>query len=128
MTKAAPKSLDHAFSTLTFEPARTPESKNLDAAFCELAPYRDGAIYLGHWAGQSEWEIHRNGDEVVMVVEGSTTITLLLDGQEISHTLGPGQLIVVPKSTWHRFDTPDQVKIMTVSPQPTDHSVAKPSQ
>lgn len=60
MSKAERKSLESAFSALAFEPARTPESQNLDAAFCELAPYRDGSIYLGHWAGESEWEIHRN--------------------------------------------------------------------
>ncbi len=126
MSKAEPKSLKDGFSSLTFAPDRTPQSQDLDSAFCELAPYRDGAIFLGHWAGQSEWEIHRVGDEIVMVIEGSTTLTLLIDGCETSHTLEPGQLIVVPTGTWHRFDTPHEVKVMTVTPQPTDHSIDKP--
>ena len=127
MTKAQPKSLASAFSKLKFEPSRTPESQDLDASFCELAPYRDGAIFLGHWAGRSEWEIHRKGDEVVMVVEGETTLTMLVDGAEHSHTLSSGEPIVVPQGTWHRFETPDQVKVMTVTPQPTDHSIERPT-
>jgi hypothetical protein len=27
----------------------------------------------------------------------------------------------VPQGTWHRFTTPEAVKVLTVSPQPTDH-------
>ncbi|MEL6183825.1 MAG: cupin domain-containing protein [Myxococcota bacterium] len=109
-----------------FAPSRTPESKDLDAAFCELSPYREGAIFLGHWAGRSEWEIHRQGDEVVMVIDGATTLTMLIDDEEIPHPLQAGQLIVVPKGVWHRFETPDGVKVMTVTPQPTEHSVTRP--
>ena len=124
--KASSKTLSDAFASLVFASDRTPESKDLEAAFCELAPYRDGAIFLGHWAGRSEWEIHRNGDEIVMVVEGSTTLTMLIDGAEVPNTLTSGQLIVVPRSTWHRFETPEEVKVMTVTPQPTDHSIEKP--
>ena len=124
--KIEAKSLEAAFGSLVFAPSRTPESDDLDSAFCELSSYRDGAIFLGHWAGHSEWEIHRNGDEIVMVIEGSTTLTMLIDGIEVPHTLKPGQLIVVPQSTWHRFDTPEGVKVMTVTPQPTEHSVERP--
>ena len=124
--KPAATTLDDAFASLTFERNRTPESQDLDTAFCQLATYRDGAIFLGHWAGRSEWEIHRMGDEIVMVIEGSTTLTLLIDGIEVPHVLRAGQLIVVPQSTWHRFETPEEVKVMTVTPQPTEHSVEMP--
>ena len=124
--KSEAKTLEQAFDSLTFASARTPRSEDLASAFCELSPYRDGAIFLGHWAGHSEWEIHRNGDEIVMVIEGSTTLTMLIDGTEVPHTLRSGQLIVVPQSTWHRFETPEEVKVMTVTPQPTDHSVERP--
>jgi len=59
----------------------------------------------------------------VMVVEGSTTMSLWIDGAEVSHTMGAGELIVVPQGTWHRFSTPEGVRVMTVTPQPTDHHV-----
>ncbi len=126
MPDPQPRSLSSAFDALTFAPARTPASQDLQAAFCELAAYRDGAVFLGHWAGQSEWEIHRAGDEIVMVVEGRTTLTLLIGGEELSHTLTAGELIVVPQGTWHSFHTPEAVKVMTVTPQPTEHSISRP--
>ncbi|MEM9069467.1 MAG: cupin domain-containing protein [Myxococcota bacterium] len=88
--------------------------------------YRDGAIYVGHWAGKSEWERHRQGDEIVMVLEGETTLFLLGEDGETPHTLKARELLVVPQGVWHRFETPASVKVMTVTPQPTDHSVERP--
>jgi len=60
------------------------------------------------------------------VVEGETTLILLVEGKEIPNTLGQGELLVVPKNTWHRFETSKAVKIMSVTPQPTDYSIERP--
>ena len=38
-------------------------------------------------------------------------------------SLGPQRLVIVPEGTWYRFDPPNEVKVMTVTPQPTDHSI-----
>lgn len=124
----APVSLHAELGRLTFLPDRTPDTTDEQAgdAFGRLADYRDGAVFIAHWAGSSEWERHRVGDEIVMVVEGATTMTMLIDGEERSFTMGEGELIVVPQGTWHRFDTPDAVKVMTVTPQPTDHTAGHP--
>ena len=62
-----------------------------------------------------------------MVVDGNTTVFLLIDGGEHTYAMGPNELIVVPEGTWHRFESPDGVKIMTVTPQPTDHSAERPA-
>ena len=59
-------------------------------------------------------------------VEGETTLILLVDSKEVSNTLGQGELLVVPQNTWHRFETSKAVKIMSVTPQPTEHSVEHP--
>ncbi len=127
---ATPEPIDVTASIdrLDFLPDRTPTTGETDAEWAtRLAPYRDGGVFAVHYAGQSEWERHPVGDEIVIVVDGSTTMTLLLDGQEQRHTLGPLQMIVVPQGVWHRFDTPDGAKVMTVTPQPTDHRVDHPS-
>lgn len=121
------KSLEEGFASLTFKSDRTPETNDMADAFCQLAPYRDGAIFLAHWAGRSPWEVHHNGDEIVLVIEGSTDLTLLIDGQEVTHTLNKGQLMVVPQSVWHRLETQTEVKLMSVSPQPTEHSIETPA-
>jgi mannose-6-phosphate isomerase-like protein (cupin superfamily) len=117
-----PVSIGAAIDGLTFLADRTPASgPEAATAFARLAEYRDGAVFVGHWAGASEWERHPVGDEVVMVLEGETTLVLVVDGAEQAQAMTGGQLIVVPKGTWHRFETPVGVKVLTVSPQPTDH-------
>jgi mannose-6-phosphate isomerase-like protein (cupin superfamily) len=117
-----PQSIDATIDGLTFLPDRTPTSgAEAATAFARLADYRDGAVFVGHWAGTSEWERHPVGDEVVMVVDGETTLVLVVDGVERPQTMSRGDLIVVPRGTWHRFETPEAVKVLTVSPQPTDH-------
>lgn len=123
-----PISITDAMEGLTFLPNRTPtttaeESKD---AFAQLAPYRDGGIYVGHWAGTSEWERHGAGDEIVAVVAGATTMWFATDGGDVAAPLGPGDLVVVPQGTWHRFETREAVTLLSVTPQPTDHSAATP--
>lgn len=121
-------SIPEAIASLRFLADRTPFTTDEEAtgAFARLAEYRDGAIFVGHWAGTSEWERHAVGDEIVAVAGGETTITMIVDGQDRSTRLGPGDLVVVPRGTWHRFHTPDRVEVVTVTPQPTDHRVDRP--
>ena len=125
---AIPLSLEQAFSELYFVANRTPDStdEDLGEAFAELARYRDGGIFIGYYAGESAWERHSRGDEIVYVFDGKTTLILLETGSEKRIEMGAGQLTVVPQGTWHRFETPEGVKILTATPQPTDHSIATP--
>lgn len=128
MSKAHPISLQEEFAKLDFLGDRTPHTSARESsrAFAELSDYRDGAVFIGHYAGDSEWERHPQGDEIVLVVEGETTLFLMSGGKEVENTLCTGQLFVVPKNTWHRFETPQGVKIMTVTPQPTEHRIEQP--
>jgi len=108
---------------------RTPRTTGEEAAeaFAELARYREGGVFVGHWAGDSEWERHRIADEIVMVLDGETTIFFLDDEGEQSARLEADDLVVVPRGTWHRFETPKGVKLLSVTPQPTDHTAQLPS-
>jgi mannose-6-phosphate isomerase-like protein (cupin superfamily) len=38
-----------------------------------------------------------------------------------SLALTAGMMAIVPQGTWHRFEAPDGVCVMTATPQPTDH-------
>ncbi|QNK03658.1 cupin domain-containing protein [Dyella telluris] len=96
-------------------------------AFAEVAPYRDGAVYVSYYSGSSEWERHPNGDEVVMVLEGTTTVILLGNAGEERFSLVEQELIVIPKGVWHRFEGSDRLKVMTITPQPTEHSLDTPT-
>jgi mannose-6-phosphate isomerase-like protein (cupin superfamily) len=130
VSKSASINIDNEFSKVSFLNGRTPETSDEAAAgaFAILSEYRDGAIYIGHYAGFSEWERHSNGDELVQVWEGQTTLILLENNQEQRNNLTTGEMLIVPKNTWHRFETPDGVKVMTITPQPTDHSISYPTE
>jgi uncharacterized cupin superfamily protein len=116
-----PITIAHEVAALTFSADRTPQWSPPES-FARLADYRDGAVFVGHWAGRSEWERHPVGDEIVMVLAGETTITFLTDAGEESSRLAAGELVVVPQGTWHRFHTPEGVQVLSVTPQPTDHA------
>ena len=135
MPNATPRaiSLDDAFNALRFLPDRKPGDESERAErhtgwYDVVGTCGNGGIFIVHYAGDSEWEIHRAGDEIVMVVDGSTTMTLIIDDAEVDLTLGAMEMVVVPQSTWHRFHTPDGAKIMTMTPQPTEHSLQHPLQ
>lgn len=123
-----PVSTTDALAGLQFLADRSPHTTDEAAAdaFALVAPYRDGGVFVGHWAGNSEWERHI-ADEIVMALDGETTIFFLDDAGEHPGRLGPGDLVVVPQGTWHRFETPEGVKVLSVTPQPTDHTAERPS-
>lgn len=115
----------NAFEGLKFLAQRTPTTSEQASkdSFRRLCDYRNGGVFISTFAGRSEWERHPNGDELVMVMEGETHIVLLEGHDEVQHALCVGELIVVPQNAWHRFET-EGVKLLTLTPQPTDHSSA----
>jgi len=126
--KSVPINIDGEFSKVNFLNGRTPKTTDEEAknAFALLSEYRDGGIYIVHYSGFSEWEKHSNGDEFVQVLDGTTTLILLENNQEQRNSLTAGEILIVPKNIWHRFESPDGVKIMTITPQPTEHRISHP--
>lgn len=128
MSKSVPINIDNEFSKLKFLKGRAPETNDEQAkdAFALLSEYRDGGIYIAHYSGNSQWERHCNGDEFVHVLDGKTALILLINTQEQTTNLTAGEFLVVPKGIWHRFEAPEGVKVMTITPLPTDHSIELP--
>lgn len=128
MAKAISISIRYAFQQITYLEGRTPETSDEESkgSFAKLSDYRDGGIFITHYSGNSEWERHPNGDELVQVIEGESTLILLKNGNQTSNLLKENDLLVVPKGIWHRFESPKGVKVLTITPQPTDHSIELP--
>lgn len=123
------KSLASIISTVQYLPNRTAASGfngESSAAFAVVSQYRDGAIYAGHYSGSSEWERHESGDEVVLALEGTTTVVFLNNGAEELVPLAAGELVVVPRGMWHRFENSKLLKVVSVTPAPTGHSLERP--
>lgn len=100
----------------------TPEEEQR-AAFTTLSPYRDGGIFGGSFSGESPWERHLQGDEIVHILDGAATLTLLADERSDprSFEMTAGMMVVVPQGYWHCFHAPVGVTVLTVTPQPTEH-------
>ena len=129
MSKGSRISLAEAIARLEYLPDRTPGmafSGGAERAFAELSKYRDGGVYVGYYSGDSEWERHPKGDEIVMALEGSTTLVLRRDGTDERCALGAQELVVVPTNTWHRFEGSKELKVLAVTPQPSDHRLEDP--
>jgi mannose-6-phosphate isomerase-like protein (cupin superfamily) len=128
MSKSKPISINEGFSKVKCFEGRTPKSSNgeMQDAFVKLTDFDQSSIYLTHYSGFSEWERHPAGDELVQVVEGETTLVLLNDGIEAKNKLCQGEFLVVPQGVWHRFESPKGLKVLTITPPPTEHSIDMP--
>jgi len=129
VSKSVAITINDELSRVKFLKNRTPETTDEEAkgAFALLSEYRDGGVYVSHYSGFSEWERHPQGDEFVQVLGGETTLILLNGNVEQRNHLSSGQLLVIPKGVWHRFESPNGVKVMTITPKPTEHSVELPA-
>ena len=95
--------------------------KEAQASFRKLADFRDGGLFAANFSGTSGWERHLKGDEIVQILEGSTRFDIIVDDKVETYELGAGALLVVPQGCWHRFTSEGGVKVMTATPQPTQH-------
>jgi mannose-6-phosphate isomerase-like protein (cupin superfamily) len=102
-------------------PETTEAERKASGAFVTLAPFRDGNIYSAKFSGDAAWERHPNGDEIVQIVEGSTTLHIMTEDGPQSFALKAGMVAIVPQNTWHRFHSPGGVSLMTATPRPTEH-------
>ena len=111
----------------TFLSNRTPQTTEAEESqtFARLGDFEDGAIFVGKFRGESCWERHRNGDEILQVLEGDVEVTILSDNVETLR-LTAGMIAVVPKSNWHRLYAGNSVTLMTVTPLPTECSTTDP--
>jgi mannose-6-phosphate isomerase-like protein (cupin superfamily) len=118
-----------AIAGLKYLPDRTPEmghSAEAEAAFAELSKFRDGAIYVGYYSGSSDWEKHPVGDELVIALEGTTTLVIHEAAGDNRIELGDGDLAIVPANTWHKFEDSRRLKVMSVTPEPSEYRLEHP--
>ena len=115
--------LNAEFANLTMLKGRTPTMKEADrkVGFKTLTPFRDGNIFSAKFSGDGAWERHPNGDELVQVVDGAATLHLMTEDGPQQVALKPGMIAIVPQNTWHRFQSPDGVSLITATPKPTEH-------
>lgn len=121
------KALLHRFSQVAMSsPTGAPTGKSAFAstAFEKLAPFNHGGVFVGRFTGQTPWERHRHGDELVQVLDGEVDITLLTRRKPVHMTLRAGGIFIVPRGLWHRQHARTEVTLLSATPTPTDMSFA----
>ena len=79
-----------------------------------VARYNDNEVRLVKVEGEFIWHKHDETDELFLVLEGE----LAMEFRDRTVTLGPGELIVVPRGTEHRpCARTGEVKLMLIDPQ-----------
>ena len=84
-------------------------SGGCEGAFAPPATYRDGAMFVGKFAGTSAWERHPQGDEIVHILQGKATLHLMTDEGRQSVALKDEMIVIVPQNMWHQFEAPEGV-------------------
>jgi len=75
-----------------------------------LCLVNDSCVRVGIVKGEYHWHKHDNDDEFFYVVEGQ----FLIDLENETITLNPGQGVVVPKGVMHRPRAPQRTVILMV--------------
>jgi len=100
---------------------RSPHSTAAErkGSVAQLARYRDGLVLAIKASGKDHWERHLAGDELVYVLDGSTTLEIVCDnGPPRSFVLHAGMVAVIPQGTWHRLLSAEGATQMAVTPFP----------
>ena len=74
------------------------------------------------------WEIHPEGDELVMLIDGDTDMVLAHDngGETVISVATPGEYVIVPKATWHTARPRQPTTMLFVTPGEGTLNALKP--
>jgi mannose-6-phosphate isomerase-like protein (cupin superfamily) len=83
-----------------------------------VADLNDSHVKLAKVQGEFVWHQHADEDELFLVLHGRLTIELR-DGVI---TLGPGEMVVIPKGVEHRPVAVEEVHLLLVEPKQIKHT------
>src|SRR3954454_21665161 len=92
--------LNTEFAKLSMLRGRTSQTTAAERAenraLARLMPYRDGTIFIAKFAGSGTWERHPKGDEIVQIIDGTTTLHVVNDGHSEAFILRAGAFAIIP--------------------------------
>lgn len=78
----------------------------------------DYDIRLARFHGEHVWHVHEDTDEFFLVLDGEIAIGLR-DPDERVVTLGRGEIVVVPRGTFHKPSSKEGAVVLLVEPAGT---------
>jgi mannose-6-phosphate isomerase-like protein (cupin superfamily) len=84
-----------------------------------VARYNDNEVRLVKTAGEFVWHKHDDTDELFLILEGEFD----MDFRDRTVTVGPGELLIVPRGTEHRpAARRGEVKLLLIDPNDTPNT------
>jgi len=73
-----------------------------DAAVRNVARLDELTLGVMSYTGQTPWERHPGGDELLFALDGEVEVTVLTDDGPVRETVRKGSAFVCPRGLWHR--------------------------
>ncbi len=93
-----------------------------------VAQFNDNDIMVVKVRGEFVWHRHDDTDDVFLVLKGRLTVRL----RDRAVTLGPGEVLVVPRGVEHQPVAEEEVELLLIEPTGTpntgDRATAAPRQ
>jgi mannose-6-phosphate isomerase-like protein (cupin superfamily) len=112
-----------AHDLLTAVDARTPmlitaSTTEADeaASRATLGSMNNCGVGIQRYKGVPPWEIHRDSDELLYVLDGEMELTVVGDDGPETVEMSGGMIVVVPKARWHRPVAKTMVTLFSATP------------
>ncbi|MGD1917578.1 MAG: cupin domain-containing protein [Pleurocapsa sp.] len=91
-----------------------PTQVEMESSFMNLGSFDDGSVFLGKWSGQTPWELHPDGDEFLLILEGNLIVTLLQEDCSQEILVDKGTTCIIPREVWHRTQADSPVTLLAI--------------
>jgi quercetin dioxygenase-like cupin family protein len=72
-------------------------------------------VGVARFSKHPRWEIHPDGDELLIGIAGELELTILSDDGQATTVLQPGHAIVIPRNTWHSPRPLTEVSLLSMA-------------
>ena len=96
-----------------------PTGEDADAAMRNVAKIGNLTLGVMSYTGQTPWERHPDGDELLLVLDGELEVTTLTDDGPVTRKLRAGEAFVCPQGLWHRQFAEKSVSMLYGTPTET---------
>jgi PhnB protein len=96
--------------------------EDANAAVRNVAKIGNLTLGVMSYTGQTPWERHPDGDELLLALDGELDITTLTDDGPVTRKLRAGEAFVCPQGLWHRQFAEKSVSMLYGTPIDTSES------
>ena len=90
--------------------------EDADAAVRNVAKIGNLTLGVMSYTGQTPWERHPDGDELLLALDGEVEVTALTDDGPVTRKLRAGEAFVCPQGLWHRQFAEKSVSMLYGTP------------